>query len=86
MSDERIRTHWEGCWEFHPECAATLIRTQQERIRTLEEEVKNRSVKCACMCEPCMDCACFDEEYANRPQWLRNSEMPPARATLTEEG
>lgn len=38
--DSRVRTHSEGCWRWHNECAEALIEYQQvaiKRVRALHE-------------------------------------------------
>lgn len=37
--DSRIRTHSEGCWRWHNECAEALIVSQQAAIQRVQEEV-----------------------------------------------
>ena len=35
--DSRIRTHSEGCWRWHNECAEALIEYQQAAIKRVRE-------------------------------------------------
>ena len=37
--DSRIRTHSEGCWRWHNECAEGLIEAQQRKIQQLANEL-----------------------------------------------
>ena len=37
--DSRIRTHSEGCWRWHNECAEALIEAQQRKIQQLANEL-----------------------------------------------
>ena len=44
--DSRIRTHSEGCWRWHNECAEALIVSQQAAIQRVRELHKG-SPECA---------------------------------------
>ena len=39
--DSRIRTHSEGCWRWHNECAEGLIEAQQRKIQQLANQLLN---------------------------------------------
>ena len=39
--DSRIRTHSEGCWRWHNECAESLIEAQQKKIGELANQLLN---------------------------------------------
>ena len=39
--DSRIRTHSEGCWRWHTECAESLIEAQQKKIGELANQLLN---------------------------------------------
>ena len=58
--DSRIRTHSEGCWRWHNECAEALIVSQQaaiQRVRELHNPIPgfNGSLWCGAHCEATAD-------------------------------
>ena len=52
MRDSRIRTHSEGCWRWHNECAEALIEYQQAAIKRVRELCREARVGLArgCTC------------------------------------
>ena len=40
--DERTRTHSDGCWKWHPECAVEILMTE---IRLLSNEVDDFEIQ-----------------------------------------
>ena len=50
--DSRVRTHSEGCWRWHNECAESLIEWQQAAIQRVREihrqsHFSNECIECA---------------------------------------
>lgn len=33
MTETRISTHWDDCWQVHPDCAAVLFKDLIENVR-----------------------------------------------------